>query len=306
MATVDGYNSHMAERKKRQRGKSIPNDRRRIAQRLVGERLGIERGWEDSALAPATFGDLPDFGEPKLSPEEASKIEAFIAKLIDLGCNRYVVYWCIQELLTDADRLRGGGGAMATREDMAGLSKRIQGAEELIRRYSKELLLVAEACPDEHPLRSGWETFPAPIPAETMHDLLDHLTWVKGLAEAWKSPNVNSLMKNKGLLYLLAYALLHSEERLEPKTGKKQQKPSTQPPPYRLARERANIVAEIAFAYRWKGTEEEDPRRHYDKSYSAEDLQDKLQDFCTEHPSLFKNMLSLLEALERNSTELPR
>ena len=81
MATVDGYNSHMAERKKRQRGKSIPNDRRRIAQRLVGERLGIERGWEDSALAPATFGDLPDFGEPKLSPEEASKIEAFLLYL---------------------------------------------------------------------------------------------------------------------------------------------------------------------------------------------------------------------------------
>jgi len=235
-ARIDRYNSGMAERKRAQGAKSILNDKRRIAQRLIGERLGIEHDWDDAAETPATPGIIPDYGEPKLSVKEAFAIEGLITTLINLGCNPYVVYWCIQQMVTDANLL-GGGASMATREDMVGLSKRVRGAEELIHKYANELLLVAEACPSAHPVRRGWETDPAPIAAETMHNLLDHLTWVKGLAKAWRSPNVNSLMKNKGLLYLLAYVWLHSQERVEPKAGKKQRKHSRQTSPHRLSRE---------------------------------------------------------------------
>ena len=81
-------------------GKS--NNRRRIASRLIAERLGIAIDWDDAAATPATPGDLPDYGEPKLSLAEASEIKASITKLINLDCNGYVVYRCIEQLITVA------------------------------------------------------------------------------------------------------------------------------------------------------------------------------------------------------------
>jgi hypothetical protein len=307
---VDGYNSNMAERRNKQSKESLLKDKRRIAQRVIGVRMGIESNWGDAAAIPPLPEDLPQNGEPKLTIEETSAIEACIIRLVNLGCIRNVLYWCIQEFGTDADRLVGGGASMATREDMAGLSKKVKGVIEATRRYRDELLVVAEACPEAHPLRRGWLTEPAPLASEQMTDLLDHLSWLDELAESWQSPNVNSLMKNKGILYLLAYVWLHTQEQPETKAEKRHSKHSSrQASPYRLPRQNADVVTEIAYQYRWKGSGETKRGRNApqdsDDSYKTEDFQDKLQDFCTEHPSLFKNMLSLLRALDKEAAAPP-
>jgi hypothetical protein len=176
---------------------------------------------------------------------------------------------------------------MATREDMVALANKVRAALEGIKRYRDELLLVADACSDSIDLPSGLFSEPE-LPDESMIVLLSSLSWVRKLALAWESPNATALMKSKGLLFLLAYAWVCTAARLVDVDRKPQHRSSKGTTSYRLSTGAAQELAEVAHIY-------------LGRSFTAGDLNDKLQDFATSEPEVFRGLLALAETLHETA-----
>jgi hypothetical protein len=212
--------------------------RRRIEEALLEERLGlceewIER-WEQGgkcfaeSLAPAA---LPPFIHATLGRHKVYRVEEYLNRLVAAGCSRPVLYFCLEELSPEAAakregrrrlsvpekdgeyRLldeRDGGRPLATREEMEAVRNKAIATRRRVRRYRRELLLVADT--QEVPPPSGMTALP-----EDTDDALalaeESLDWVANLAGAYTAPFEKTLLKSKGLLYLTAYVLRHADPR---------------------------------------------------------------------------------------------
>jgi hypothetical protein len=223
-----------------------------------------------------------------------------------MGCHKRALFWCVAQLGKQAEDARQGWRfttkvnedetknmeiahppSIATREDMVGLITKVGAAADAIKKYRNELILVADAFADTIDLPSGLLTEPQ-LPEESLAVLLASLHWVKKLASAWESPNATALMKSKGLLPLLAYVWLHAASE-EVRIGRRKPRGAAAGrSPYRLSTAAAQEVAEIIHAY--KGGE-----------YTANDLNDKLQDFATREPQVFNGLLALVRTLDETA-----
>ena len=292
-------------RRTRETGTGKDSLRQRIATALLYERLGLEGDWRDPEFHISLPESLPTLSGRKLSSTDAREIDSSLHRLSVLGCHERVLYWCLSQIGGEAEDARQGkkrvvilhedegknqerviSRAMATRQDMVVLVNKVRAAERAVRKYRDELLLVA-SCDDPIDLPSGFLTGPE-IPEESMLVLLSSLSWVRRLASAWQSPNSTALMKSKGLLFLLVYVWLRTAT--ESGRGQKQRRTGTkQATPYRIPNDAAQELAEIVHMYRRI-------------SFTAGDLNDKLQDFAVNERIVFDGLVALLEALDRTAS----
>lgn len=163
---------------------------------------------------------------------------------------------------------------MGTREDMEGIVNAARSLSKAVRNHRDELLLVANASQDAIELPSGFLIDSLELPEEAMLVLFSSLMWLRKLASAWQSPNATALMKSKGGLFLLVYVWWHTTAHTRGGSA-----------PYRLATEHAREVTDIIDAY--QGV-----------SYHIRDLSDKLHDFATKEPVLFRRIVALLTRLD--------
>ncbi|SPE25277.1 hypothetical protein SBA5_490054 [Candidatus Sulfotelmatomonas gaucii] len=211
-------------------------NRKAISEALLAEKLGlndswIERweengAWREESCAP---DQLPEFIRQKLNRGELKEVEEKVDQLVAAGCQRSVVYFCLQQLSPAAEWSRSGGHlegvqaqqgeelasqkqkrAIATREDMATVASNARAARKEIHRHKYELSFTAEALRCALPV--GFSTS-AENPEDALLLLESALSWVAKLADAYATPMVSTLIKSKGLLYLAMYVGRHADER---------------------------------------------------------------------------------------------
>ena len=300
--------------------KKASDARNRIAELLLAERLSLHVEWLDPGNIAVLPQTLPQGGGRKLSPTDVKDLEKYLDGFVRSGCSLRVLYWCLERLGPQADRKRAGEvlklifpetprklikegavfyedetdidwvswtPALATREDMAGVITKIEAAAKAIRRFEKELVMVADALGDALPLPQGLWTDELFDADETMLILRQSLAWAKKLAASWQAPNHRLLVKSKGILYLLMYVWIHTKQS-PAREGKTKRKRSRKTKPYRIARQVAHTISIIAHLY-------------CGMSSPAEDLIDKLEDFHDDYPDLHKSMVILLESLEEST-----
>jgi hypothetical protein len=129
-------------------------NRKAISEALLAERLGlndpwIERweengAWREESCAP---DQLPEFLNETLEVDEVATVERKVDQLVAAGCQRPVVYFCLQQLSLASEWLRSGGylkgvqarqgeeldtqkqkRPIATREDMATVASSARAA----------------------------------------------------------------------------------------------------------------------------------------------------------------------------------
>lgn len=277
--------------------------RERIATALLFQRLGLEGEWSDPDFHIDLPTSLPPNKGHRLSPGDARSMECGLTRLVEMGCQKNALYWCIGRLGKEAEDARQGEKlivkinddewkvqetrvkpAMATRQDMLGLINKARATAKLVQKYRSELLLVADACVDSIDPPTG--AFSGPEMAEeSMTILLSSLGWIQQLASNWESPNPTALMKSKGVLFPLSYVWLSTQNHggsLTSKRSSAKQKSAW----YRLPKRAARDLAEIAHLY-----------AGYD--FTGEDLNDKLQDFAARNPTTFSDLLALAGTLHK-------
>jgi hypothetical protein len=283
--------------------KKASDDRKRIAEVLLAERLVLnEDGMDLESIAdlPET---LPANGGRKMSLPEAKEVEKQLALLVECGCRRSVLYWCLAQLGPEADERRKGKErylvpaedeaqshwvtktpALPTREDMTVFINASRAYERALRQVEKGLLLVADARGDTHPLPQGMLTDGPDDAHEAMLIHRQSVAWARKLAEDYQAPNVGLLVKSKGVLFLLAYVWLHTKQ--SPASSRNMRgKGPRQTKPYRIGRQQAQTIAEIADLY-------------CALTFRAEDLIDKLENFQAKDPNNFAHMVGLLKSLD--------
>jgi hypothetical protein len=292
-------------------GELKKENRRHISEVLLAERLGLDDEWVDPDNIRQLPTKLPPGGWRKRTSTESFDLNGYIEQLVKAGCHRQVLYWCLQQMSRAANKVRMGAvrkavltegevdhdlitveQPLATGDDMQDLTNKVQAATEMISRYENELLMAAEVLLDNPQLRKGMTEFEEVTPDEAMLMLRSLLHWIKRLADAWPAPNLNTLMKSKGVLFLLAYVRL-CERRSTPRPRSRKTKETAGPTkPDRLALKNASTVADIAQLY----TGEE---------FTPSNLIDKLQDFRLKHPNPHGRMVSLLKSLEEVARSRP-
>jgi hypothetical protein len=279
--------------------------RQRIATALIYERLGLDGDWRDPDFEISLPETLPRNRDRILSSPEARELESGLARLVALGCNKRALYWCIGQLGSEAEEARQGkrlivkvnederknqeikvNPAMATRQDMAGLINKVRAASVAIKKHRSELLMVADACRESIDLPSGFLT-DLELPEEAMMILLQSLSWVQKLASAWESPNPTALMKSKGLLFLLVYVWLHTTNQPDG-GGAKKHSGTKRATPYRIPNDAVQNLAEIVHLYQGVG-------------FTAVDLNDKLQDFAVNEPTVFNTLVALAKVVDQTA-----
>ena len=268
---------------------------------LLYERLGLGGEWGDPDFEVQLPDTLPQNNTLPLSSTDLRDLEAALEALKRLGARKKVLYWCIGQLGPGAEDARQGtkhsGGigedgqpvgvvsrkpAMATRQDMAGLFSKVRSAAQGIRKYREELLLLSEACNDIE-LPSGMMTEPE-LPEEALLLLLNSLSWVSRLSLEWQSPNPTQLMKSKGLLFMLTYVWI-STMNSQASGGVTRRLDATRDnTAARLPNSAAQEVAIIAHIF-------------LGADFTTGDLSDKLQDFASGEPALFKELNALMQTL---------
>lgn len=262
----------------------------------------------DEWVDPDNIGHLPTKPPPgdwrKRTSAESFDLRGYIEQLVQAGCHRQVLYWCLQQMNRAANKVRMGAvrkavlmagevdhdlitvdHPLATGDDMQDLTNKVQAATEMISRYENELLIAANVLLDNPQLRRDLTEFEEVAPDEAMLMLRSLLHWIKRLAQVWPAPNMNTLMKSKGLLFLLAYVRVCEKRTTASPRPSRRKKPSKQTSPDRLSVEHANTVAHIALL-------------HTGEKFTPDNLVDKLQDFHKTHPTLHNRMMGLLERLE--------
>jgi hypothetical protein len=282
--------------------KKVSDDRKRISEVLLAERLHLNEDWMDSENIANLPQTLPPVGGRKLSPGEAKAVEKQLALLVACGCRRPVLYWCLERLGPEADDERKGKvrylvpgedeannhwvtttPAPQTREDMAGFIALSRAYAKALRRVENELLLVAEAQADAHPLPRGFFTGEPEDAHEAMLIHRQSVAWSRKLAEDYQAPNVGLLVKSKGVLFLLVYVWIHTKYLADGGTIRARR--SRQTKPYRIAWEDADPIATLAHVY--GGIDS-----------SPSDLIDKSGDFHRDYPGLYDRMVSMLMSLD--------
>jgi hypothetical protein len=204
-------------------------DRKRIAEVVLAERLGLDDDWMDLEAIPDLPQTLPSVDGSKPADEKEAEEELTI--LVSRGCRRPVLCWCLEQLGTEADERRKGKvrrlvpaedesksqwkittPVLQTREDMAAFITVSRTYEEALRRVEKELLWTADAKGNAHRLPQGLLTEELPTADEALLLLRQSVAWARNLAEDYRAPNDRLLVKSKGVLFLLAYVWLHTKQ----------------------------------------------------------------------------------------------
>ncbi len=270
--------------------------RRRIEEALLEERLGLNDDWVErreeggkcieESFAPA---GLPPFIHATLGRYKVDDVEGHIRRLVEAGCLRPVLYFCLEQLSPEAVAAREGKRwrsvqradgefdllpareerqALTTREEMETVKSKAKKVRGLFHRYRRELLLVADT--NEFSLPTGIMT--RPEDAEDALALLeDSLTWVYSLAGAYAAPFEKTLLKSKGLLYLTAYVLGHADATKV--RGRRWQG---------VGKELAGLASLVT-----------------ERKLSPSDLRAKLRKFRKDHERLYKLLVRKLDELHR-------
>jgi hypothetical protein len=282
--------------------KKASDDRNRIAEVLLAERLGLSDDWQDPDNIPDLPQTLPPVDGREVSRDEAKEVEKQITALVACGCQRPVLYWCLERLGPEADKVRKGQvkylvpgdvkrknpwatktPALQTREDTARFITLSKAYEKALQQAENALLMVAEAQPDGHPLPTGFLTVEPDNAHEAMLSLRQLVAWARKLGEAYHAPNIGQLVKSKGTLFLLTYAWIHT--KYLPDGVVLSGKGTRQTKPYRITRQVADPVAIIGQVY--DGIDS-----------SPDDLIDKLEDFHKGFPKLYDRMVNMLMSLD--------
>lgn len=206
--------------------------RRKIAGVTVQDRMGLDEEWLDPDTTVELPMELPEFEGQGLTPIDREDLAKFLDRLEEGGCNRGVLYWCLGRLgetegkAQPVDRVgvpaKGKARAklrkrialpkLATREDMAEVASKVNAAKSVIWKFRDELLLASDALEGECPLPGGILTEEAVDAAEALTHLNDSLRWVRDLAECWQTPSQTTLLKSKGVLYLLEYVSMTTRD----------------------------------------------------------------------------------------------
>jgi hypothetical protein len=210
-------------------------NRKATSEALLAERMGLNDRWIESLEENGTPREescapdqLPEFLRDKLTKGEIKTVEDMVDQLVAAGCQRPVVYFCMEQLSPAAEWLRSGGRrigvrargkelvtlkqkkSIATREDMATVASKARAARKQIHSCRYELSLVAEALPSVLP--AGFSTS-AENPEDAILFLKSALSWVANLADAYAAPMETTLVKSKGVIYLTLYVSLCADER---------------------------------------------------------------------------------------------
>jgi hypothetical protein len=216
-------------------------------------------------------------------------VEGHIKRLVEAGCLRPVLYFCLEQLSPEAAAAREGrrrkpvpgedgefspaaewteGRKLETREDLEAVTNTADAARRQIHGHRRELLLVAYT--REFPLPTCMTA--EPEDADDALTLLEEsLSWVSKLAGAYIAPFEKTLLKSKGLLYLTAYVLGHAD-------------------------------ATKVRGRRWQGVDEALARLAgmlTKRKLSPSDLRAKLRKFEQDYPRLHKLLVRKLDELHR-------
>lgn len=295
-------------------------DHKQVSEVLLPDRLGlneewIER-WEENGewkVECSAPDQLPEFIRKGRKKPEIEEIEDDIERLVAAGCNRRVIYFCLQQLSPAAIWLRAGGDRksvedkragltddlredntllarqekLATREDLEAVVAKAWATRELILKHQRELLLTADAAEISLPrcLTARLE-----LAEDALELLANSLTWVAKLAEAYTAPMETILMKSKGLLYLALYVSVYADPKKlrSAKVSQVLKDSSRASGDVRAKRVSApgNALADVA-------------TRCAGEPWSISDLREKLKGFEAEHPQLYDKLRSKLIELHR-------
>jgi hypothetical protein len=204
----------MTNRRKVRRAKKLSLA---ISDALLESHLGLDETWD--------WDSGPDISKAKVKePEFSNEIKA----LVELGCKKSVLYWCVDYFLQESDF------TFPDRKEFLSLIRTFPKASKLITKYSLEIATVAiesrTAPPDwniwEGPRKLGNETdLPSyedlPLDMRCNHVLARlpwFLSWCAAVAEKWEAPDVRPA-KN-GAIPISAYLeLILGESRDRGRAG---------------------------------------------------------------------------------------
>ena len=241
-----------------------------------------------------------------LNEDEIATVERKVVQLVAAGCQRSVVYFCLQQLSPAAEWSRSGGHLegvqaqqgeelasqkqkrpIATREDMATVASKARAAREEIHRHKYELSFTAEALRCDLPVGFSTST---ENPEDALLLLESALSWVAKLADAYATPMVSTLIKNKGLLYLTLYISRHADQRKLRSTRVtdviKDRKKASGDVLARTVEAPGNVLAELA-------------SQVTGDDWPTSDLKEKLESFRLDHPRLYRLLDQKLTELHR-------
>ena len=271
--------------------------RKKVEEVLLADRMGLNDEWVErqeeggkcveQSLAP---DGLPPSIRAMLGPRKTDDVEGHIRRLVKAGCLRPVLYFCLEQLSPEAVAAREGkrwrsvpredgeldlfaerteGRPLATRQDLEAVVNKADDTRRLIQHHRRELLLVADT--NEFRLPTGMEA--APKDADDAFWLLNEsLSWVSSLAGAYSAPLAKKIVKSKGLLYLTAYVVKHTD------AGKIRG---------RLGDGVGDALAGLASMVT-------------KKEWAPSDLLAKLRKFENDHPRLYKLLVCKLGELHRH------
>ncbi len=244
--------------------------RKRITEVLLIDRLGLNGEWADPDNLPKSLPNkLSGNIAEKLPQSDKVEIEEELDRLVAVGCRRGVLYWCLQQLGPEQDRLRAGARwkspfeedklqftpllvdhNIATQKDeMIPLINQIQATAKAISDCRRELLLSAQALGAECALPHGVFDEGPPDAVEAIATLQSSLLWVQRLAEFWEAPYEAAVVRTKGVLFLLAYVSIFGRGL----SGRDHQKarPMGQGvvAPFKLASREAGILSRLVYLY---------------------------------------------------------
>lgn len=106
------------------------DDRKRIAERLLRERLGLDEDWlnrdeDGTAHLPSA---LPRFLTQSLSRPALKALEQDLDQLVGAGCRRQALYFCLAQLNPEAGWSRTQ--LVATKQDMEAIANKAKAAPE--------------------------------------------------------------------------------------------------------------------------------------------------------------------------------
>lgn len=263
--------------------------RKKVAERLLRERLGLDEDWvnrddDGNAHLPSA---LPQFLAQKHSRLALKALEEDLDRLVEAGCRRQALYFCLAQLNPEAGWSRQ---LSATKEDMEAVANKAKAARKLIQRYRDELLLAASA--SQQGLPGGMFTT-LPDPDEAISVLTNSLTWVSSLVDSYAAPFEKTLLKSKGLLYLTLYVSVHADARRS-RTPDSQRVIGTTVIQRRARRSKLGTIApDHALA--------SVARLCTSKRWSPSDLREKLKRFQRDFPSLYTKMKSKMLELHAHS-----
>jgi hypothetical protein len=278
--------------------------RRRITESLLIERLGLNGEWADPDNLPKSLPtELTGSIAEQLSRSDRMEIERELDRLVEIGCCRGVLYFCLLQMGVEQDQLRAGSewktptedepqfppirlhrDMAAQKDDMDPLANQVKATAKAITTWRRELLLSADALGTECDLPHGFLDDGPPNAVEALATLQSSLLWVRRLAEFWEAPYEAAAVKTKGILFLLAYVAIFGHRPPKQSRQRPQADCQVERLPAKLTKREAGVLSRLANLYCQEVVE-------------PHVLSDRLVTFRADYPRLFMSLTSLLACL---------